>query len=1169
MDVKRMCVAALALVALLLMASPALAQEGRGLKGRYYDNADLTGLKLTRTDAAVHFAWGKGGPSRRVGRDTFSVRWTGQVEAPRDGVYVFYTQTNDGARLWVDGRLVADGWRGKGFRERSGRIALKAGKRYPVRMEFREVEGRASAKLLWSGPGIPKSVVPRSRLFLPGTPAPPPPPPPKPAPPAPTPPAPVPAGAQRWSDPTTWGGAPPKDGDEITIPAGKTVLLDGSTPDLKGLTVNGTLLFEDAKDLELRSGYVMVHGRLQIGTEAQPFRHRATVTLTGDAGSPEVMGMGAKVLGVMGGALDVHGERRAGWTRLRANAPAGQNKISLASNPGWRPGDRIVLASTDYDAGQDEERTVTAVSGDTLTLDANLEYPHWGELQTVAGRTVDERGEVALLSRNVVIRGEKTAETDTFGGQIMVMNGGVARVEGAELTHMGQKNVLRRYPIHFHMLGDAGANSYLKDTSIHHTNNRCVTIHGTNRLRVAGNVCHDTLGHGFFFEDGGEVKNVLEGNLAMKSRRPASGERLLPSDGRPASYWITNPDNTIRNNVAAGGDSFGFWLAFPEHPTGLFAKDKPIETANTWPRRTPLGEFSGNVAHSYGETGLHLDDGPRPDGTTQVTNYAPRQDPNDGKSASITADLRGFTAYKNRLRGVWLRGHNHTLSNAVLADNGIGATFASSESYLQGSLVVGETANKGAPRSWEKKGLDGRSLPRPWDVDFPIRGYEFYDGKVGASNTTFANFASNTQRKASALGYNLSNAFGIHPLNSAAGLTFVDANRVYMPDPVVADPTDGNPARGKDGDASSVFLDTDGSVTGTPGRYVVANNAFLRNDTCEQRPDWNSHVCAADYATLTVGSADEDPLPDVKPVKLVSTDANHGTDGAVQTLWGCCDDSTGADSTVFADGNYKVDFNGDANPLKMRFVLRRGSGSWEILSMSYPVKPKVTKYGCDLSDTDRYNWCRGDAASLEDLKARDRSSFWYDAANGRLYLKLYARDPGDPNETVDYEELRVQPWPTVDGADPPQTTGSGTGLKAEYFDNMDFTSPKTLRTDPAVDFDWGQTTPPGTALTSPDTFSVRWTGQIEAPETADYNFVTTGDDGVRLWVCGELLVDDWRTHAPTDIRASSPVRMEAGQRCDVKIEYFDSLYGAVARLQWDYAGYRTHVVPQRQLFPAP
>jgi len=936
-----------------LTANDAVAQTagGNGLKGQYYDNQNLTAHELTRTDPTVSFSWGTGSPARSIDSDTFSARWTGQVEAPVSGTYTFYTQTSDGVRLWVNGESLISKWVDQNTREWSGRISLEAGKRYPIKMEYFEGTGGAVAKLLWSTPGVEKRVIPRSRLYLPGTPPP--------------------IDGERWSDPATWGGELPGEGEAVSIPADKTVVLDTSPPPLKSLQIDGTLVF-DERDLTLSADWIMVHGKLQAGSQETPFRHKATISLTGTNRDENVMGMGPKVLGVMGGTLELHGERRLSWTKLGATAAKGSTQITLDEAPGWRAGDRIVISSTDYDPFQTDEATLEAVSGNVVTLDRAQAYTHWGRVQIFDGRSVDERAEVALLSRNV--EGEEASSADGFGGQIMVMEGGNARLDAVELTRMGQKNILRRYPIHFHMLGDAGAGSYLKNSSLHHTFNRCVTVHGTNRLTLQGNVCYDHLGHGYFLEDGAEHDNLITDNLGLLTRRPADGERLLPTDSSPATFWITNPDNVIRGNVAGGSQGMGFWYALPEHPTGL--------SANTtiWPRRTPLGEFSGNVAHSNDGDGLHVDGGPNQ--TTlesETTNYRPRQDPAAG-SPPVVSRFEGFVGYKNRHRAVWLRGSDHRLVDATLADNGIGATFASWESMLTDSLVVGETANRGNPRSWETRGLDGRSLPRYWDEGFPIRGYEFYDGRVGAERTTFVNFTPNTQRQASGLGYNLSNAFSIDPKNFASSLSFVDANRVYLPDPVA----------GMDGDASSVFLDTDGSVTGTPGRYVVVNNPFLLNGGCDFRTDWNAHVCQAEYATLTVGTGEGAPGA-IKPLTL------SRSDGVTQTLMGCCEDSTNADSSVFTNRRYGVAFNG-GTPSRMRFVLTRGR--WVRLSVDYPVTPKVTKYGCDLADPDE--WCEGVAGSLADLDAAAASSYYYDDAADKLYLKLVSTG-------VDYEELEVQP----------------------------------------------------------------------------------------------------------------------------------------------------------------
>lgn len=119
----------------------------------------------------------------------------------------------------------------------------------------------------------------------------------------------------------------------------------------------------------------MVHGKLEVGTPSQPFRNRAVITLTGNNPNEDQMGMGTKVLGVMGGILDLHGEPRKGWTQLAQTAPAGATQITVLDASGWRVGDRIVLASTDYNPRQAEVRTIQAISGNTITLDAPSDTP--------------------------------------------------------------------------------------------------------------------------------------------------------------------------------------------------------------------------------------------------------------------------------------------------------------------------------------------------------------------------------------------------------------------------------------------------------------------------------------------------------------------------------------------------------------------------------------------------------------------------------------------------------------------------------------------------------------------------------------------------------------------------------------------------------------------------
>jgi len=141
------------------------AGAGTGLTGDYYDNIDFTSYVLTRVDATVNFNWGSGSPDPSIGADTFSVRWTGQVEPLYSETYTFYTTSDDGVRLWVDSQLVVDSWIDQGPTEHSGTIALTAGVKYDIQMDYYENGGGAVAELRWSSASQAKEIIPQSQLF--------------------------------------------------------------------------------------------------------------------------------------------------------------------------------------------------------------------------------------------------------------------------------------------------------------------------------------------------------------------------------------------------------------------------------------------------------------------------------------------------------------------------------------------------------------------------------------------------------------------------------------------------------------------------------------------------------------------------------------------------------------------------------------------------------------------------------------------------------------------------------------------------------------------------------------------------------------------------------------------------------------------------------------------
>jgi hypothetical protein len=144
---------------------PPLSGSGTGLRGEYFDNMDHSALKLVRTDETVSFDWGGGAPAAEVGADTFSVRWSGQVEARHSETYTFYARTDDGVRLWVNGQKLVDAWVDRGPTESTGTVALTAGQKVDLVMEYYENGGGAVAQLSWSSASQAKETVPKSQLY--------------------------------------------------------------------------------------------------------------------------------------------------------------------------------------------------------------------------------------------------------------------------------------------------------------------------------------------------------------------------------------------------------------------------------------------------------------------------------------------------------------------------------------------------------------------------------------------------------------------------------------------------------------------------------------------------------------------------------------------------------------------------------------------------------------------------------------------------------------------------------------------------------------------------------------------------------------------------------------------------------------------------------------------
>jgi cell migration-inducing and hyaluronan-binding protein len=139
-----------------------------------------------------------------------------------------------------------------------------------------------------------------------------------------------------WSDAATWPDRRvPRVGDKVTIPAGKAVVLDVSPPALGSLTIDGKLSFADNRDLELTTEWVLVHGELEIGTEARPHTRKATITFTNNVPDEEPMkDMGDRGIMIMGGTLNLHGDRTHISMRLAGGSVTRSSSRPRISTPG-------------------------------------------------------------------------------------------------------------------------------------------------------------------------------------------------------------------------------------------------------------------------------------------------------------------------------------------------------------------------------------------------------------------------------------------------------------------------------------------------------------------------------------------------------------------------------------------------------------------------------------------------------------------------------------------------------------------------------------------------------------------------------------------------------------------------------------------------------------------
>ncbi len=669
---------------------------------------------------------------------------------------------------------------------------------------------------------------------------------------------------REWNDPKTWeNNIVPRPTDFVIIPHRFVVALKGLGNECRGVQVYGELHATD-RDVELSAGWVLVtgeSGRLQVGRPKMPHRNQFTLILTASIQDENFFGVGNKFLvAKCGGKIHLHGEQRVSWTKLNQTVIPGDTQITLASPVDWQVGDEFVVAGSNHQRSVDtgtpnyidhaEVLRVSSLSTNRLTvfLDVAARGPvvnrHYGGApQTYTsppvanfpqGQTwsLDQRAEVGLLTHNIKVMGDLKSERSHFGGHIMVRHSPPgsqynpqAFLSNVELFRMGQEQVLGRYPMHWHVMADQAKGQYIRDSSVHHTYNRAITIHGTDSLRVERNVVYHNVGHAIFMEDGAEENNRVIGNLAISTVKPPPGKEMLPSDNEleqlqnrtPASYWITNPNNIIRDNVAAGTEGTGFWFIFPEAVLG-FSADNPI-LASRKPIENDLGVFSGNLAHSCGSA-FDINDTINPSNDRIIINRGWR--PRSG-----SAVLSNFVAYACDM-GLYAGASDEDISFSrfVLADNNENIRIAAYHTVLN-SIAIAGTGNVGP--------LAGGQ-----------RGYTVYDGPARIQDCHFVDFDQPSRWLIQSAG-----AAVLHPNHRFIGITNNHGSLPKMNFPDFAahvDPLTGLPFGSFPAYCDEprhlaapnfwgvALRDLDGSIWGVPGSTLIGNHPLMVDPSADITP---------------------------------------------------------------------------------------------------------------------------------------------------------------------------------------------------------------------------------------------------------------------------------------------------------------------------------------------
>lgn len=458
---------------------------------------------------------------------------------------------------------------------------------------------------------------------------------------------------ERWSNVNTWNSKKPILGDSILIPSDKLVLLDENPPEFKMLVVEGVLIVSNEIDLQLTVEKLLVRnkGKFIVGNKFSPHSQKFLLTLKQlkeyafdeNLEDDITRQYFSKVFAVYGGVVSLNGENRgARWCKLTQSAPKGSNFVEVDGKCKieWKNGDQIIISPNENN--QDPEKM-------TLSQNSINTYP---KIYFTSALNKDHLcyeienikmcPEIGVLNSNIQIRGDPDQiNTEKVGGYLMVDGfGGTINeinIKNVYFSYLGQAYNLGATALFFREVRTLFHSSVEKN-SFSNCFNKGIALKSSHNIVIQENFLYEINGHGISTIHGNEAFNFINKNLIIFVKR--SIVSLSYYDYYTAGMFISNPLNTITNNVVSYSKNHGYYLFFDTQPEGIYSD-------SICPSGLEILAFENNEAHHIENSGLAI--------YTWWSGWSPRKNPCekiDINNAESDTVLKGVQIWKIKGTGI-------------------------------------------------------------------------------------------------------------------------------------------------------------------------------------------------------------------------------------------------------------------------------------------------------------------------------------------------------------------------------------------------------------------------------------------------------------------------------------------------------------------------------------